>query len=422
MHWLSRIAAQAICAVVFMGSGVAGADDSVITLAQAMARARANHPALAEGEAALRAQDARIAEAALTPQASAELLVEDAGGTGERRGFSAAQTTLSLSHLIERGGKREGRVAVAEAERSMLKTAQEARRLDIGAEVARRFIDTLRAQAQAEVTAEAMSAAERTHAAVDKRVRGAQALPAEAARARVALELAKLEQESTEHELKGARQYLAAAMGERQVRFGRSAGALLEFGATLPFEALEPRIEASPDFTRFADEARVRDAQVRLAQLRQRSDVRTQIGVRRYGESGDTALMAGFSIPIGSARRAASAIEVARAERSQLDAQRQVAFLGVRAQLFDQYQELEHARHEAQVLHDTVVPQLIEALQKSEYAYQRGRYSYLEWSEVQRELLAARRRLNDVAAAFHTLRIEIERLSGEPVALTGESR
>ena len=422
MDFLKRRAWFTACAILLSGAMAAQTADSPITLSEAMARARAHHPALTAGDAALKAQTGRIAEAGLPTQSSVELLVEDVGGTGEREGFSVAQTTLSLSHVMELGGKREARVTVAETERAVIEAEQDALRLDVGAEVARRFIDTLHAQADLALASETVQVAARTLAAVDKRARNAQALPAEAARARVGLEQAKLDAEDAEHGLRSARHSLAAAMGERQVAFGRAEGALFEFAPSVPFEVVEGRIEASPQFLRFASETRVRDAQIRLAEIRRRPDVRTQIGVRQYGDGDDVALMAGVSMPLGSRRRAGPSVDIARAERSRIEAEQQTAFLKVRAQLFEQYQKLEHARHESSILRDTMIPQLEGALEKSEYAYQRGRYSYLEWTEVQRELFAARRRLNEVAANFHTLRIEIERLSGERVAFSGESR
>lgn len=422
MSVLLRLIPRTACAVLLSGWTAICAADPPITLPKAMARARVHHPALQVGEAALRAQAGRINEAALPAQSSAELSMEDFAGSGDRRRFSDAQTTLSLSHVIELGGKRQARVTIAETGRAVLEAEQEARRLDIAAEVARRFIDTLHAQAQSELSVEAVAAAERTRQAVEKRVKNAQALPAEAARAQVSFEQAKLDTDHTDHLVTAARVSLAAAIGERVVTFGRSEGALLELTPSIPYEELEARIEGSPDFIRFASEARLRDAEIRLAELRRRPDLRTQIGVRQYSRGDDVALIAGISVPIGSSRRAASGIEIARAERDRIDAEKQVAFLKIRAQLFDQFQELEHARREICALRDIIVPQLASALQKGEYAYLRGRYSYLEWTEVQRELFAARSRLNAAAANFHTLRIEIERLSGERVALSGESR
>lgn len=408
-----------VCALLGVPCAVAQAVDEPLKLAGAVKRALVQQPALRGFVFELRAQEARIAEAAFRPATQMDLLVEDAAGTGERQGLSAAQTTFSLSHLIELGGKRESRITVAEASRARLQTTQAALQLDVTAEVARRFIDTVHEQAQLRIAQENLQLAQRTREAVAQRVRAARAPAVEVARAEVRISQAQLELEHAEHELESSRRFLAAAMGEREVKFGEALGDLYAFTPVVAFEELVSRIDASPDFLQFADEARLRDAELRLAELRRRPDVRAQVGVRRYEEGGDIALVAGFSVPLGSARRAQSAIDVARAQRARTDAEREAAFLRVQAQLFAQYQELEHARLEARALRESIVPQLERALAMTEYAYQRGRYSYLEWTDAQRELLAARRRLTDVAATFHTLRVEVERLTGQSLEATG---
>jgi cobalt-zinc-cadmium efflux system outer membrane protein len=55
-------------------------------------------------------------------------------------------------------------------------------------------------------------------------------------------------------------------------------------------------------------------------------------------------------------------------------------------------------------------------LTQTEYAYQRGRYSYLEWIAAQRELLDAQRSLIEASANAHRYFAEIERLTGESLA------
>jgi outer membrane protein, heavy metal efflux system len=87
--------------------------------------------------------------------------------------------------------------------------------------------------------------------------------------------------------------------------------------------------------------------------------------------------------------------------------------------LLSQYRELGHSSIEANVLREQIIPQLQSALEKTEYAYQRGRYTYLEWTDAQRELIDARRRLSDAAAKYHILRIEIERLTGQSLEAHG---
>ena len=57
------------------------------------------------------------------------------------------------------------------------------------------------------------------------------------------------------------------------------------------------------------------------------------------------------------------------------------------------------------------------AVEQSRYAYERGRYGYIEWVAAQRELLDQRRALLEASANAHRFRIEIERLTG--TALSG---
>jgi outer membrane protein, heavy metal efflux system len=383
-----------------------------LALPAALKRALAQQPELQGFVFELRAQDARIGEAGLAPVTTAEVLIEDAAGTGRRQGIDTTQATLSLSHVIELGGKRAGRVAVAEAELARLRTEQAARQLDVAAEVARQFVMSLQQRELLRIAEEALRLSERTQTQVARRVQAALAPAAEIARAEVRIAQAKLDSEHAEHELESSRRFLAAAMGERDVRFGETPGDLFALDDIAPLDELLKRIDSSPEFVRFVDEARLREAQLRLAELKRRPDVRTQVGIRRYEEGDDFALVAGFSVPLQSARRASYGIDAARAERARTDAEREAHFLKVQAQLLAQYRELEHAQLEASILRETILPQLQNALEKTEYAYQRGRYSYLELTGAQGELLAARRHLCDVAAKFHLLRIEIERLTG----------
>ena len=411
------------CCLCFTGPiWSAEAPEAVLTLRMALDRALQQQPALAGFAFELRTQDAHIAEAGLRPPLQGELLIEDALGSGARSGLSAAQTTLSLSRLIELGGKRDGRIAVAAATRSRLRTEQAARQLDVLAEVTRRFLGVLNWQARSDIAAEGVAIATRTLDAVRRRVEAARAPQAEILRAEVNRVQAELGVEDAEHELETARRFLAAAMGEADSRFSRAAGTLLDLPPATPFETLLARLEQSPDFLLFADEGRLRDAELRLAEIRRRPDIRGIIGARRYEQGDDVALIAGITVPFNSARRAAAQIDAARAQRERLGTERQAAFLKAQARLFDQYQALEHARHESRLLREEILPRLEKALAQTEYAYQQGRYSFLEWTTAQRDLLDARRRQIDVATDFHTLRTEIERLTGEGLDTSGESR
>ena len=71
---------------------------------------------------------------------------------------------------------------------------------------------------------------------------------------------------------------------------------------------------------------------------------------------------------------------------------------------------------EAETLKTDMLPRVQEALKETEYAFTRGRYSYLELVDAQREYLAVQAALIDAATDAHELRTEIERLTDAPLA------
>jgi cobalt-zinc-cadmium efflux system outer membrane protein len=160
----------------------------------------------------------------------------------------------------------------------------------------------------------------------------------------------------------------------------------------------------------------LRDAEIRVAETRARADIALSAGVRRLQQSRDQAFVFGVTIPLGSASRARSAVDEAAALRGQNDAEREAHRVRAEAQLFEIYQELLHALTEAETLRNTVLPEMEAALDATREAFERGRYSYLEWVDAQDELVAIQRSLIDASANAHLYFAEIERLTGMPLS------
>src|SRR5690606_33588431 len=387
-----------------------------IDLAQAIAATLARNPELQRSAYVLRGAEARVAQADRSPSPELSIQLENIGGSGHYRNVDAVESTFMLSQVIELGGKRSHRTHVAEAGRAALSAEADARQLDILAEVARRFIHVASDQEQLALTLRATELAEKTVAAVDKRVRAAKSPVVELHRARIALTRARLDTEHAEHELQSSRVKLAAMWGDTQPDFSGVSAALFTLPVPDSFAALVARLEANPDFTRFTSEQRLRDAEMRLAQSRRTPDIQFGAGVRQFASSDDHAFVMSVSMPLFSGSRSRGAIAEASAYREQVVVDKRAAFVRAQAQLFELYQELQHALSETQMLRDDILPQTETVLRDTEYAYQRGRYSYLDWIAAQRELLDAQRQLIEAAANAHRYFAEIERLTRESLA------
>jgi cobalt-zinc-cadmium efflux system outer membrane protein len=386
---------------------------SRLTLADALARAERQHPDFESRRAQLRGTAARVDQASLRPAPQIGIEVENLLGSGAISGARAAETTLSFSQLIERGGLRDRRIDGARAEYASAEIAAEAARLDVRAEVARRFVHLLSDQAQLSITHEALALAESTAADVERRVKAARSPLAERSRAQISLERARLEQEHAEHELLSSRRHLAAATGSVDADFGEAEGDLYELPKVDDFDALLARMRQTPDFLYFASQARVRDSEVRLAQARAVNSVTLGGGVRRLEHGDDVGLVLSASMPLFGASRQRSYITEAEALREQTGADERVAYLKAQAQLYELYQELNHARVEFEAQRDRIIPMAERALEQTRYAFDRGRYSLMELRDAQAEWAAQRRRMIEAAASYHGTLIEMQRLSGQ---------
>jgi len=386
-----------------------------LTLGEAIDRARAANPALAGFAFAFQAGDARVDQADQRPPTEIALEVENVVGSGDFNGFDAAEGTLALSQVIELGGKREARSAAARSSRELLSVEQQAAQLDVLAEVTRRFLAVAAAQEQVSLAQERVTLARGTVDDVALRVRAARSPEAELLRARAALTRDQFEEERAAAGLRAARQGLAATWGSARPDFGAVQADLYRMPVLVGFDALAARLDANPDFLRFASVARLRDAESRLARSLGRPDLAISGGVRRFEETNDQALVLGISVPLFAGRRAAPAIAEAEALRGLADTERDAARVAARTRLYDLYERLQLGIRETDTLRGDVLPQLDAALRATTYAYERGRYGYLELVDAQAAFLEARGAAIASAVATQELLAEIERLTGEPL-------
>lgn len=402
------------CAVLLIHSAIA-ADASIpassITLQDAVNRSLERNLDLKASAYELDAQQGRLRQARARPSPEIGLLVENALGTGHHSSFDAAETTLSLGFAIEHGA-RERRGALAEAGVALVTTEISIQRLDVAAETARRFVTVLAAQHTLIDARVATKLVEETLSAVQLRVRAAKVPEAEEARAQAQLARIRLDEEHAEHELASARRHLAALWGSIEPDFGDVRGDLLSLPTLEPIEAVRARLKNNTDIERLLSEKRVREAEVRVAEMRRRPAWQVTAGVRRFETTDDHAFIVGLSVPIPSGDQARGAMAEALAQSAYTDAKADALRVRLDAEVFALYQDLNHAYTEVDTLRKDVLPRIETAAEQSRYAYERGRYGYIEWVAAQRELLELRRALLDASADVHRYRIEIERLTG----------
>lgn len=423
---LSARPARACCWVLTLFiTGTAAADFNEprgeLTLPAALSAALSRNPGLRSGEFELRAAAARTIQAGQRPAPQLEASFENFGGSGEVRGGSSLETTLSLSQVIELGGKRRHRLDVAGFDRAAVAIERSAAQLDVLAEVTRRFIEVAAQQEQLLLVRQHVELAEKTATAIAGRVAAARAPEAERSRATIALGRARLDEQRARQNLLSGHRRLAALWGSTEPRFGDVRAQLFELPPVANFDGLVERLRGNPDFLRFASRARLRDAQWQLAQAEARADVTVGAGVRRFEATGDTGFVVNVSMPLPLSGRNRGAVLDAALQRERVDADADAAFIDTQAALFEFYQNLQQARAETQALREQLIPQAQAALAQTRYGYERGRFSYVELADAQRELLELQRAAVAAAASYHRTLAEIERLTDAPLAQSGDT-
>lgn len=415
--WI-RLAAFAALAIASCVHAQAPSSLDPLTLDAAVDRVARTHPDLRLPTLQRQAAQARLDGAGLKPALVFGVDIENALGTGANRGFDATETTVTLAGVLERGGKLDARRAVAQANLDALAPQREITRLDLLAETARRYLAITAAEAQYRIGLDDIEQRRRAVAAARLRLQAGASPASTLMTAQAALAQAELDRDRAGQAGQAARMALAALWNAREVDFEAVTGDPMQLPALQPFQTLATLLVQTPELAVIANEARVREAQLQLARSQQRSDVSWQLGVRHQRESGDNAFVGGFSLPLGSARRAEPEIRAAQAELAMSAVEREARALQLYATLAEAHGRYVTARLEVQRMGSDVLPQLQKAEKAAETAWRAGAISYLEWAQLQAMRIEARQRQLDAALSAQTALIEIQRLSGQPLLAT----
>lgn len=425
-----RLAAFAAYIVAFVVAWPATATDTAVprrtlTLDDAFARVADFHPELRLFGARSDVLAAERDRAALRPALVAGATVENAFGSGAASGLQGAEFTLTLASVLERGGKLDARRTLAQSRIDALAVERETRRLDLLAEVARRYLAIVAAQKQREIAQLDIGQRQRTVAGARQRLQAGASPESVVLTAQAALARAELDRARAEQRLVAARQHLAALWGERDPDFEIVARDPLRLPAIDDVAVLSELIAKTPELAQFADERRIREARLRLVRSSETADLDWQVGVRRLQATDDVGLIASVSMPLGARSRARPEIRIAEVELTSLEIEREAKGLALYSTLTEAHGRYRVAQVEVRRLQNEVLPKLAQAEAAAERAYRAGAISYLEWAQLQSERTALRKQQLDAALDAQRALIEIQRLTGQtllaaPVAATAQ--
>ena len=400
MHFILRAAVMAGALAVTSQPVLA----EPITLDEAIRRASEAAPLLQAGEAAISAAQAGARQAAVRPNPSIAVEGENLVGTGPYDVLRQSEVSVTYSQPIERGGKRAARVALAQQDIGVAQASARIARLDLAAAVQRAYIDIQIADFTARISAERLETETGMQRETLRRVRGYKDPLFVETRAAARVAQARLARDEAQTRLANARNLLAS--------FWAGAGADLQLADGLSLtNASAVTVAAADQALRDAEIARAR-AGVVVEQSRATRDYTLSGGARYLRGTGDVALLAGVTIPLGRFDRNQGNIERAQAERQRMEFLAEAGRLERLRRLASLRADADAARTRADAIMAEVYPRTVRTLDQVREGYNRGGFNFRDMQDAADAIVAVQDQWLDAITRFRDTQTEIDRLTG----------
>lgn len=355
-----------------------------IRLADALALAQSQSPIVTAAQASVTAAEGRARQAGLRPNPEAGLQAENIAGSGPYGGFDAAETTLSVSQQLELGGKRRTRLAAASAEVDAARVGFALAKADLSQEVAVRYAEALAGEDRLVLARETAQRAEGLSKVAATLVESGREPPLRALRAEAAGREAAAAVIAAEAEALAARRALVSLWGEANaaVELTPNAQAVATVAMVDPAETLDVRLARA--------EKVAAQAVIERERAIGRPDMTLQAGVRRFEQTGDSALIVGFTAPIPVLNRNQGNVAAARADATAAEAKERLALVRSIRSINDAQALLRAADARLAALDGKIVPQAQTAVDLARKGFEAGKFSLLDVLDAQTALTTAR--------------------------------
>jgi len=395
--WFRFSRSRALIASALFSTAAASAAQiaasEALSFPEALRRSSSQNPSLLANTPQIRAAEARIEQAGLRPNPTLDVSVENLAGTGTVQGVQRLEATVQATQVLERGRKRDRRIALAGREHEAVEKAVAVRRSEVLASTANAYVNVLAAQQRLELSREPLRLALQTLAAVELRVKSGVASPADTSRARAGLAAAEAEVARAEASLGQARLMLARLWGAQPAEVPSLQGELHVPKALPQREQAQARLATHPRLAHQQALIAGQRAALALEQAQAVQDISVGGGLRFLREGSDAALVAGVSIPLPVRNRNQGNIRAARELLAGAELVAREIEAELNAEFTDAWQDLQAAQAAATNLRKHALPPTEEALTLVRSAYEQGQIPLLDVFDAQRAVLSLRTEL-----------------------------
>lgn len=383
---------------------------NVLTLEAAIRHALESNPELRASSGRIDAAAGRAHQAKLWSNPELTLNAEDwpVNGGG---GYSDSKQTIGVAQTVPFPGKKKldrqigaSGVRLSEAELSL-------RRVELVRDVKAGFYQVLAAERLVEVAGELVKVAESSAATARKRVAAGAAADQEQLRAEIPLEEARTELAGFQRELVTARQTLALLLGRPDLAEAPVSGALAETASlTLLDQRPEQWLASHPSVVAVKTGRDRAELELRRARLEPYPDVRMGVAGGRIGETGQSIIQLGFSVPLpiidrskGKKQEAQANVRIAEADQMAIE-QRLLRAWGTASKRF------RTAVEQVASYRERILPKANEALRLVQAGFEQGKFGFIDLLDTQRTTAEARLAYQQKLLELNIAQAELEAL------------
>lgn len=361
----------------------------------------------------IRIQEAEAIQAAARPNPELALDLENSLGDGIYSGTAMAEKTLSIGQLIELGQKRAKRMDVAEQSVLLANQSYLIKRTEVFNSVANAFLEALAAQQNVAFAEAVLQMEEQLASAQNERLQAGKISGLEVENGKTALALAKIESEAAGRELRQAKLLLTAHWGNPNPNFKRLEGSLDTDPAVPDAQLYRGTLDTNPVLVFAARLIEKQRASLAFEKSSRIPDLTAGVGLRRFQENGDNAMVFQLSLPLPLFDRNRGNIQKAQAELSKARANHKSTRVMLETTFSATYERLSAAHQETVDILQTVLPSAQLGYQLAQESYQLGKFSYFELKTAQAILIDSRKKLLNARLRYHKAKADLEMLAGK---------
>lgn len=387
-----------VFSVLYVGSSSVWA----LTLDQAWNRIKTSNPTIASSQSSINAAQGQQVQAGLIPNPTFNTVQGSIPGFGSYSNNPNAQSTYSISQVIELGGKRSGRRSVADAQFEQARINYRINNAELFAQVVDAFLNVAEAEEKLKLNDRGIGLNKKTVNTIQQRIDAGRTSELDLQAGKIALNNNYLEKATIKAELASAKYSLA--------RFWNGSDHDIQAIITpsvkgMPLKDLSyylVQTNKNWQLQASSQAEKIAQAEIKLAEAKRYPDITVGVGIDHYFQNSDpkghNAVMGELSVPIPIFDRNQGNVATAHENYNKSFSETRNNELLLKKAIVNTYQVAMQAKNQINILRKGIVPQSRNSLELAKMGYERGKYSYLDLLSAQQKLIDAQMR--EISAIF----------------------